>query len=80
MTGAGGTGAAARIAAAFERIAAGGRPEVWISLRERDDVLREAESIDPALPLAGLVFAVKDNIDVAGLPTTAASASYALRL
>ena len=29
------------------------------------------------LPLAGLVAAVKDNIDVAGLPTTAAAPSFA---
>ncbi|SHN39454.1 allophanate hydrolase [Cryptosporangium aurantiacum] len=68
-----------RVAAAFDRIEAADRPEVWISVRDRDEVLREAASVDPALPLAGLVFAVKDNIDVAGLPTTAASASYTYR-
>ncbi|GAA3389057.1 allophanate hydrolase [Cryptosporangium minutisporangium] len=68
---------AERVAAAFDRIEAADRPEVWISVRDRDEVLREAASVDPELPLAGLVFAVKDNIDVAGLPTTAASASYA---
>lgn len=64
---------------AYRRIEAADRPEVWIALRDRDDVLHEAASVDPALPLAGLVFAVKDNIDVAGLPTTAAAASYAYR-
>lgn len=67
----------ARVRDAFDRIATVDRPEVWIALREQDDVLAEAAAVDPALPLAGLLFAVKDNIDVAGLPTTAASRSYA---
>ena len=66
-----------RIAAAFDRIEAADRPEIWISLRDKESVLAEASAVDPSLPLAGLVFAVKDNIDVYGLPTTAAAPSYA---
>ncbi len=75
--------AVARVEAALARIAAADRPEVWIALREPADLLAEARSIDARvaagerLPLAGLVAAVKDNIDVAGLPTTAGSRSYA---
>ncbi|MFE9452003.1 allophanate hydrolase [Streptomyces sp. NPDC006739] len=68
---------AARVEAAYDRIEGVGRPEIWIHLRPRAEVLAEAARIDPALPLAGLVAAVKDNIDVAGLPTTAAAPSYA---
>lgn len=34
---------------------------------------------DPSLPLAGIPFAVKDNIDVAGFPTTAACPGFAYR-
>lgn len=70
---------AARAEAAYDRIRSAGRPEIWIHLRPRDEVLAEAAGIDPALPLAGLVAAVKDNIDVAGLPTTAGAPSYAYR-
>lgn len=69
--------AVARVHDAFDRIDAVDRPEVWITLRTRAAVVAEAEAVDPTLPLAGLLFAVKDNIDVAGLPTTAASRSYA---
>lgn len=58
-------------------------PAVFISVA--DDELAEgwADGIDrrdPAeVPLRGLVFAVKDNIDVAGLPTTAGCPAFAYR-
>ncbi len=74
--------AAGRVRAAYAANEAAGRPEVWITLRPPADVLAEAEAVDARvaagqrLPLAGLVAAVKDNIDVAGLPTTAAAPSY----
>ncbi len=58
---------------AFETIRSVDRPEIWISLRSEADVAAEAERVDADprdLPLRGMTLAVKDNIDVAGLPTT----------
>lgn len=55
---------------------------MWITLRAPDEALAEAAAVDARvaagarLPLAGLVAAVKDNIDVAGLPTTAGAPSF----
>jgi allophanate hydrolase len=72
-----------RVRAAYAAIGAAGRPEVWIALRPAGEALAEAAVIDARvagggeLPLAGLVAAVKDNIDVAGLPTTAGAPSFA---
>ncbi|WP_067565641.1 allophanate hydrolase [Nocardia acidivorans] len=73
----------ARVAAAYARIAETDRPEVWITLRDEAEVLAEAAALEERLaggaelPLAGLLVAVKDNIDVAGLPTTAACPEFA---
>ncbi|MFI6073380.1 allophanate hydrolase [Actinoplanes sp. NPDC051343] len=50
---------------------------VWISTFDPGQVRARADAADPALPLAGLRFAVKDNIDVAGLPTTAGCPDFA---
>lgn len=71
-----------RVRAAYSAIAAAQRPEVWILLRPMAESLADAEAVDAAvdagqrLPLAGLVAAVKNNVDVAGLPTTAGCPSY----
>ncbi|WP_431681924.1 allophanate hydrolase [Kitasatospora sp. KL5] len=76
-------GAVERVRRAYERIAAVDRPEVWIDLRPQAEAEAEAARIDDRaaagehLPLAGTVCAVKGNIDVAGLPTTAGCPDYA---
>ena len=53
---------------------------VWITTVAPEDLLAAARALDAAdraLPLYGIPFAVKDNIDVAGLPTTAACPGFA---
>jgi allophanate hydrolase len=74
-----------RVAAAYEAIARADRPEVWIGLRPEAEVTAEAREVDARaaegkpLPLAGTLLAVKGNIDVAGLETTAGCPSYGYR-
>jgi allophanate hydrolase len=72
---------------ALERVAAyeAIQPAVWIERAAEPDVLARAMDVDrrtaagEALPLAGVPFAVKDNIDATGLPTTAACPAFAYR-
>ncbi|MHC9293126.1 allophanate hydrolase [Mycobacterium sp. LTG2003] len=63
-----------RIAEIFGQIQQSGRTEVFIHLRAQAEV--EADYRAAEGPLAGLVLAVKDNVDVAGVPTTAACPGF----
>ena len=59
------------------------QPQIWISRASREDFLAAAREVDArvaageVLPLAGVPFAAKDNIDVAGFETTAACPAFA---
>ncbi len=71
-----------RVRQAFRNIGAADRPEVWICLRPESAVIAEAQAVKkafegrPTPSLFGVLIAVKDNIDVAGMPTTAGCPSY----
>jgi allophanate hydrolase len=61
----------------FAMIATDGLSPVWISLADEERAVALAKAVNLSLPLAGIPFAVKDNIDVEGMPTTAACPSFA---
>ena len=69
------------VARCFARIRDHNDPAIFISLRDEAGAVAEAEALagkDPSkLPLYGVPVAIKDNIDVAGLPTTAACPAFA---
>jgi allophanate hydrolase len=69
------------IADCFARIRAHGDPAIFITLRDETDARAEAKALaangNTALPLYGVPVAVKDNIDVKGMPTTAACPDFA---
>jgi allophanate hydrolase len=65
----------------YDRIDACSDRAIWISLLSRERALERAtklSSADPAsMPLYGVPFALKDNMDFAGAQTTAACPAYA---
>jgi len=65
----------------YARIREMGERPVWITLVSEEASLARAHELETssnsaALPLYGVPFAVKDNFDVAGLPTTAACPAF----
>ncbi|MFC5791338.1 allophanate hydrolase [Agromyces tardus] len=66
--------------AVYDRIEGYGGEGVWISLVGRAEARRAAAALGSrpdGRPLWGIPFAVKDNLDVAGMPTTAACPAFA---
>ena len=69
---------------AYDRIAREPLAPVWIPLVPREAALARARTLETdtsaaSKPLYGMTFAVKDNIDLAGLPTTAGCPAFAYR-
>jgi allophanate hydrolase len=63
----------------YERIHVLRDPGVFITLRDKDEVLAEAHSLENAGELYGVPVAVKDNVDIAGMPTTVACPAFAYK-
>jgi allophanate hydrolase len=65
----------------LRRLAAAPERHAWISRVSDAQILEFAEALNSrrpeSLPLYGVPFAIKDNIDLAGLPTTAACPAFA---
>jgi allophanate hydrolase len=68
------------VARSYARLRAHNDPAIFISLRDEENALTEARTLaangDRDLPLYGIPVAIKDNIDVRGLPTTAACPDF----
>ncbi|MEM8972931.1 MAG: amidase family protein, partial [Pseudomonadota bacterium] len=71
------------VAEVFRRIDEVGDPGIFICLEEQDRIAEFVTGLgsfdSSRLPLWGVPFAVKDNIDAAGLSTTAACPAFAYR-
>ncbi|MFA6264526.1 MAG: allophanate hydrolase [Pseudolabrys sp.] len=71
------------ISRTYARIKAHADPALFISLRDEAEALAEARALEAAgnndLALYGVPFVVKDNIDVAGLPTTVACPAFSYK-
>jgi allophanate hydrolase len=68
------------VARSYKRIRDHDDPAIFISLRDEKEAIAEAEALSAKdathLPLYGVPVAVKDNIDVAALPTTAGCPAF----
>ncbi len=73
----------ATIEETYARLEAHDDPALFIAIRPKAEALAIAERLQASgpegKPLYGVPFVVKDNIDVAGLPTTAACPAFAYR-
>jgi allophanate hydrolase len=71
------------VAGILERIARRGKDPTWIELAPRAELEARAAELErrgaAELPLYGIPFAIKDNIDCRGLGTTAACPQFAYR-
>ena len=70
------------IATVYDRLSTQPLEPVWISVVPREKALARARKLErdpvgPVRPLYGVPFAIKDNIDLGGLPTSAACPAYA---
>lgn len=69
------------VAAALERLEKANDPGIFLHLAAPELLAEMLDALGPfnpaAKPLWGVPFAVKDNIDVAGMPTTAGCPAYA---
>ncbi|MEH6622093.1 MAG: allophanate hydrolase [Dietzia maris] len=73
-----GAAAEALVDDVLARLAEADRPEVFLQVRGRDDLVADmAASLAADGPLAGMTLAVKNNVDVAGMTTTAACPGFA---
>ncbi|WP_420568005.1 allophanate hydrolase [Thalassovita sp.] len=74
-----GTSPAQIVEQVFAKIETVGDPNIFLYLFDKSEVLAAANALgdfDPSKPLWGVPFAIKDNIDAAGKPTTAACPAY----
>lgn len=72
----------ATLETAYQRIETQRHRNCWIHVRPKDEAIAACSALierarnGEHFPLLGVPFGVKDNIDVAGMPTTAACASF----